>query len=68
MTRSDPSLTVWRKSSHSTGDEDSDCVEVALVNGRPALRDSKDPDGPILSFTATEWTAFLTTIKNQPGA
>jgi hypothetical protein len=68
MTRSDFSSVVWRKSSHSSGMEDSDCVEVALVNGRPALRDSKDPDGPILSFTAAEWAAFLTTLRNHPGA
>jgi hypothetical protein len=28
-----------------------------------ALRDSKDPDGPILTFTPDEWDAFLRGAK-----
>lgn len=27
------------------------------------VRDSKDPDGAILSFTAAEWAAFLSALK-----
>ncbi len=38
---------VWRKSSF-TGNEN--CVEVALVAGGFAVRDSKDPGGPVLVF------------------
>lgn len=35
------------------------CVEVAkLPGGGRAVRDSKDPDGPKLTFTADEWKAF----------
>jgi hypothetical protein len=30
-----------------------------------AVRDSKNPDGPILTFTRDEWRAFLNKIKNR---
>lgn len=36
-----------------------DCVEVAFCAcGETKIRDSKDPDGPVLTFTPVEWTAF----------
>ena len=51
----------WRKSSHSSATKD--CVEVAYLAGeRTAVRDSKNPTGPALVFTAQAWTAFTTTI------
>jgi hypothetical protein len=34
-------------------------VEVAFVGGQVAVRDSKNPTGPALVFTAAEWTAFV---------
>jgi uncharacterized protein DUF397 len=37
----------WRKSSFSDGD--AGCVELAHVPVGIAIRDSKDPDGPILT-------------------
>jgi len=46
----------WVKSSHSTVGE---CVEVAVTDDGIAVRDSKDPDGPVLRFTRAEWAAFL---------
>ncbi|GAB2530990.1 DUF397 domain-containing protein [Nocardia heshunensis] len=47
----------WFKSSYSeTG---SQCVEVAfLATGNVGVRDSKNPTGPALVFTAGEWDAF----------
>ena len=48
---------VWRRSSTSSGHEHG--VEVALLPGpRWAVRDSRDPDGPVLIFTKAEWVAF----------
>lgn len=52
----------WRKSSHSgSGDQ---CVEVAaLASGTRAVRDSKDPNGPVLLFANAEWQGFVHQIK-----
>lgn len=54
----------WRKSSYS-GNQGGNCVEIAeLPDGGVAVRDSKDPDGPILNFTATEWSAFVAGVRD----
>ena len=54
---------VWRKSSLST--KERGCVEAAfLPDGRVAIRDSKDRDGPALVYTPREWDAFLEGAKN----
>ena len=53
----------WVKSSlsFSTGN----CVEVAsLAGGEVGLRNSRDPDGPVLRFTSDEWHAFLGGAQN----
>jgi hypothetical protein len=53
----------WRKSSHS-GSNGGNCVEVAaLPNHSLAVRDSKDPDGPVLTFTPAEWRTFTSAVK-----
>ena len=54
---------TWRKSSYS-GSNGGDCVEIAVLsdNGR-AVRDSKDPGGPVLAFGPDEWRAFTVAIK-----
>jgi hypothetical protein len=50
----------WRKSSRTGGDSvDSNCVEVALVGTVAGVRDSKNPDGPMLVVPATAWTLFV---------
>ncbi|WP_432097289.1 DUF397 domain-containing protein [Streptomyces sp. bgisy100] len=51
------SEAAWRKSSYSSGN--GACVEVATVGDYVAVRDSKDPDGPVLQFRPDQWAAFL---------
>jgi hypothetical protein len=62
---SDLSHVTWRKSSRSNGGGEGACVEVADLPGRVAMRDSKDPAGPVLVFTHAEWRAFLGGIRTD---
>ena len=49
---------IWHKSTRSAGQ--GQCVEVATnLPGIVAVRDSKDPTGPELVFTDSEWRAFI---------
>jgi hypothetical protein len=48
----------WRKSSRSGGNG-GECVEVALVDGVIAVRDSKNPTGPVLIFPGDHQVAKL---------
>ncbi|RAY12418.1 DUF397 domain-containing protein [Actinomadura craniellae] len=41
---------VWRKASRSLNNG-GDCVEIAGLTGLVAVRDSKDPEGPVLLVT-----------------
>lgn len=41
------------------------CVEAAVCEHGVRVRDSKNPTGPVLSFTPTEWTAFLAGVKGD---
>ena len=53
----DLTRAVWRKASASTNA--GNCVEVAVnLPGVVAVRDSKDPAGPALTFTPAAWRAF----------
>ncbi|MFI5552561.1 DUF397 domain-containing protein [Streptomyces sp. NPDC051738] len=49
---------AWRKSSYSS-DEGGDCVEVATHPSAVHVRDSKNPDGPILTVSTATWSTFL---------
>ncbi|GAB3174897.1 uncharacterized protein DUF397 [Micromonospora palomenae] len=54
----------WRKSTRS---QTSNCVEVAPLGAGPAvvaLRDSKDPSGPVLLFNRAGWLGFVGGAKN----
>ena len=53
----------WRTSSYSGGNGGT-CVEVAdNLPGMVAVRDSKDPDGPALTFSRPAWAAFVTGLR-----
>jgi len=52
----------WFKSSFCGGGA-SNCVEVAISAEGVSVRDSKDPAGPALRFTAREWLVFLAGAK-----
>lgn len=57
MTLSGNDRNLWRKSSHSGGGND--CVEIAAVGVATAVRDSKNPSGPMLRFGPAGWVAFI---------
>jgi hypothetical protein len=53
----------WRKSSRSNSNG-GDCVEVARnLPGIVAVRDSKNPDGPILTVTPGDWATFIASVR-----
>jgi hypothetical protein len=55
----------WRKSSYSNANG-SECVEVRnTLAVAIAVRDSKDPSGPALAFSPSEWRAFTRHIKTR---
>ncbi|WP_078534562.1 DUF397 domain-containing protein [Streptomyces sp. AA1529] len=59
----DLSAITWRKSSYSNPDGGA-CVEVA--DDLPAVvpvRDSKNAHGPVLTFAADGWSAFVSAVK-----
>ena len=56
----------WRKSTRSNG-SGGNCVEVAgNLPGVVAVRDSKDPTGPVLAFAPEAWRAFVTRGAGRP--
>jgi len=55
-------FTSWRKSTRSQGG--ANCVEFATARDLVGLRDSKDPDGPVLTFTAEAWRLFVIGVRN----
>ncbi|UNO42323.1 DUF397 domain-containing protein [Streptomyces sp. MST-110588] len=51
---------TWRKLSYS-GDTGGECVETAPLPAAVAVRDSKDPEGPVLTVPPAAFAAFVAT-------
>jgi hypothetical protein len=53
----------WRKASYS-GTNGGGCVEVAAnMPGAVAVRDSKNPHGPVLAIEPAGWRDFIAEVK-----
>ncbi|MFE5582336.1 DUF397 domain-containing protein [Kitasatospora sp. NPDC056531] len=62
MTMPKISARGWYKSSYSA--QATDCVETGpIAAGGMAVRDSKDPGGPVLVFPADTWSTFVSAIN-----
>jgi hypothetical protein len=63
---STPDLTgaPWRKSTRSDSNGGA-CVEVTTLPDAVAVRDSKDPSGPVLVFDRGVWSAFTSDLKRN---
>ena len=55
----------WYRSGHSTS-SGGNCVELAEVAGVVAVRDSKDPDGPVLLLTRAALRAAVQSVTDTP--
>jgi hypothetical protein len=54
----------WRTSSFS-GNGGGNCVDVADDGDKIYVRNSKNPAGAVVTFTQSEWTAFISGAKNR---
>jgi hypothetical protein len=53
---------LWRKSKRSDP-PNSGCISIALVDSCGAIRDSKDPEGPMIIMDRVRFRNFLRGIK-----
>jgi len=53
---------VWRKSSRSGNN--GQCTEVRDRGDAVDVRDSKAPEGPVLTFSPEEWASFIQGVKH----
>jgi hypothetical protein len=51
---------IWRTAKDCNIGE---CVQVAAIPGGIGIRDSKDPDGPTLSYSHGEFAVFAAGVK-----
>lgn len=61
MADCDEMTPAWRKSTRSNS---GGCVEMALSDRVVLLRDSKRPEGPVLSVPPGAWAALLARVRN----
>jgi len=60
-----PRLTRATRRTSTYSGPSGECVQIAeLADGVWAVRDSKNPTGPTLIVTPTQWTTFTTGIRN----
>ena len=60
----DLSRAQWRKASKSSSNG-GNCVEVARNLPRiVAVRDSKNPHGPVLTISRDDWADFITSLRS----
>ncbi|MBT2493861.1 DUF397 domain-containing protein [Streptomyces sp. ISL-96] len=52
----------WRKSSYSGG-SGTECVEVAILAARTAVRDSKVPDRAPIAVPNGAWVGFVVAVR-----
>ena len=57
----------WRTSSYSSSNG-GDCVEVGTAPRTVAVRDNKDPAGPVLAFTPGRWQDFTRRVAPETGS
>jgi hypothetical protein len=62
VTGSESAPKIWHTSSASG--PNGDCVEVAFIDEGVLVRHSRNPSGPVLSFTHSEWRAFVAGAHN----
>jgi hypothetical protein len=63
MNRHELCAANWIKSSYS-GENGGNCIEVTPdFPAAVPIRDSKNPDGPVLVVTRSAWSAFLTALR-----
>jgi hypothetical protein len=53
----------WRKATYSMGH--GECVEVASPQGVIAVRDSKNPDGFVVKYSAVSWRSFIAKYQGR---
>ncbi|MGW1817195.1 DUF397 domain-containing protein [Streptomyces sp. NPDC002125] len=60
----DLTAAIWHRSSYSNQDG-GQCLEVAGgFTGVIPVRDSKNPQGPALTFAAEGWSSFVSAVKD----
>ena len=52
--------TQWRKSTYSSSN--GSCVEVRRLTHGVEVRDTKDRNGPVLSFSPESWQTFVRSV------
>lgn len=59
----DLSSVKWRKSNRSGNA--GQCVEIGHVSAATSVRDSKNPSGPVLTFSPDVFGAFLQSARRD---